>query len=127
MTLFLRRTSVVDRPNRCRRKFLNTRTLVSTAVVLGALSSAPVAAQDYPVKPVRIVVGFAAGSVSDSTARALALKLGPALGQPFVVEVRTGREVTSPLSTWSDRRKTDTRSSSQPHCKRAFRALRLSG
>lgn len=52
--------------------------------------AAPAAANDYPTKPVRIVVGFAAGSVSDLAARALAPKLSAALGQPFVIEVRPG-------------------------------------
>jgi len=60
------------------------------AFALALLTASPAAAQDYPNKPVRIVVGFAAGSVSDLVARALALKLGPALGQPFIVEVRPG-------------------------------------
>lgn len=60
------------------------------AVAFALLATSPAAAQDYPNKPVRIVVGFAAGSVSDLVARALAQKLGPALGQPFVVEVRPG-------------------------------------
>jgi tripartite-type tricarboxylate transporter receptor subunit TctC len=59
-------------------------------VGLGALATAPAFAQDYPNKPVRIVVGFAAGSVSDLTARTIGQKLAAALGQPFVVEVRPG-------------------------------------
>ena len=64
--------------------------LACAALALVVLCGAPVMAQEYPNKPVRIVVGFAAGSVSDLTARALAQKLGSALGQPFVVEVRPG-------------------------------------
>ena len=59
-------------------------------LALVMLSAAPAAAPDYPDKPVRIVVGFAAGSVSDLTARTIGQKLGPALGQPFIVEVRPG-------------------------------------
>jgi tripartite-type tricarboxylate transporter receptor subunit TctC len=54
------------------------------------LGVAPASAQDYPNKPVRIVVGFAAGSVSDLTARTIGQKLAAALGQPFLVEVRPG-------------------------------------
>lgn len=50
----------------------------------------PAAAQHYPSKPVRIIVGFAAGSVSDTLARVLGQKLGASLGQQFVVEVRPG-------------------------------------
>ena len=64
--------------------------MAGAALALVMLSAALATAQDYPDRPVRIVVGFAAGLVSDLAARALAQKLGSALGQPFIVEVRPG-------------------------------------
>src|SRR4029078_7325932 len=48
------------------------------------------AAQRYPSRPVRIIVGFSAGGGTDILARSLAQKMGDILGQPFVVENRTG-------------------------------------
>jgi tripartite-type tricarboxylate transporter receptor subunit TctC len=57
----------------------------------GLVASSPVGAQaDYPTRPVRIVVGFAAGAVIDTPARLLAQKFSQALGQQFVVENRPG-------------------------------------
>ena len=47
-------------------------------------------AQDYPAKPVRIVVPYSAGGNADILGRTLAQKLGDALREPFVVENRAG-------------------------------------
>ena len=47
-------------------------------------------AQSYPVKPLRVVVGFPAGSGADFVARTVGQRLSGFLGQPVVVENRTG-------------------------------------
>jgi tripartite-type tricarboxylate transporter receptor subunit TctC len=46
----------------------------------------------YPTKPVRIVLHFPAGGSTDLVARTLAQALGESMGQPFVVENRTGAD-----------------------------------
>jgi len=48
------------------------------------------AADDYPARPVRIIVGFGPGATIDVTARVLTPKLGQAFNQQFVVENKTG-------------------------------------
>ena len=61
------------------------------AIWLGPLAANSSAmAEDYPVRPVRIIVGFGPGSSGDIAARVLAQKFGVLLGQQFVVENRTG-------------------------------------
>ena len=47
-------------------------------------------AEDYPTRPVRIMVGFAPGSSADITARTLAQRMSQILGQQFVVEIKPG-------------------------------------
>src|SRR5213592_4827298 len=59
------------------------------ALGLAALASAA-SAQDYPTRPVKIIVPFAAGGPADVYARFLAQRLQEAMGQPFVVEDRPG-------------------------------------
>ena len=64
--------------------------LKTLSVALVCLSPVLSWAQDYPVKPVKILVGYVAGGSPDFVARALAQKLTDILGQPFVVENRPG-------------------------------------
>ena len=64
-----------------------------TVVVLAAvLLCAPlqILAQNYPAKPVKVVVGYAAGGAVDIVARTLGQALAASLGQPFVVENKPG-------------------------------------
>ena len=57
---------------------------------LAAAFASAASAQNYPTKPVKIIVPFAAGGPADIYARVLAEKLQGALGQSFVVDDRPG-------------------------------------
>ena len=69
-----------------RRRCLNLAIGAATLPVLPQRASA----LDYPTRPVRLIVGFPAGSSSDLTARLIAEWLSERLGQQFAVENRTG-------------------------------------
>jgi tripartite-type tricarboxylate transporter receptor subunit TctC len=58
--------------------------------VVAALLSANAASAAWPERPVRVIVPYTAGSMGDVVARLVAAPLQAALGQPFVVENRTG-------------------------------------
>jgi len=66
------------------------------SILIGGLAAAALAempaaqAAEYPTRPIRLLVGFAAGGAADITTRAVAEKLSGKLGQPVTVENRAG-------------------------------------
>jgi tripartite-type tricarboxylate transporter receptor subunit TctC len=63
---------------------------LAVALVIGLLATQAQAQGRYPDRPVKVVVGFAAGGGTDVAARVIAQKLSEATGQTFVVENRAG-------------------------------------
>ena len=61
-----------------------------TMVVAGLLLSAGANADEFPTKPVRLLVGASAGGTTDTMARAIGAEMAQILGQPFVIENRPG-------------------------------------
>ena len=64
--------------------------LALASVFALAAACAPLAAQDYPLKPVRLIVPNAPGSLNDTVSRLVFAKVGEAFGQQFIIDNRPG-------------------------------------
>src|SRR5262245_31560734 len=60
------------------------------ALVVGLLAAGSVGSQSYPAKPVRVIVPFPPGGANDMLARIVLPKVSEQMGQPFVIENRSG-------------------------------------
>jgi tripartite-type tricarboxylate transporter receptor subunit TctC len=69
-----------------RRQFLHLAAGAATLPVVPRISKA----QRYPSRPVRLIVGYAAGGLTDTTARVIGQWLSDRFGQPFLIENRAG-------------------------------------
>jgi len=66
------------------------RRLASIALLLLALATGAAAAENYPSRPVRLVVPFPPGGSNDIVARMVAAQLGERMGQQFFIDNRGG-------------------------------------
>lgn len=86
------RSEFLERSLGCYPKRLEMRhglAIILTAIY-GALSAKLVGAQAYPIKPIRIIVPFAAGGSTDVIARVVGQKMAEGLGQQIVIDNRPG-------------------------------------
>jgi tripartite-type tricarboxylate transporter receptor subunit TctC len=90
--MMMRATSVVS--------FLISPTAALIAAAAGiALAALPSVAAEYPERPIRIIVGFAAGGAPDTLARVVGDQLAQDWGQPVVVDNRTGAQGNIAMAT----------------------------
>jgi len=77
---------------------------IVAASAVAASSIAPVFAQQYPSKPIRLVLPFPPGAPSDLVGRTIGQKMGEQMGQNLIPDNRTGAGGTLGLSTSRNRR-----------------------
>jgi tripartite-type tricarboxylate transporter receptor subunit TctC len=87
-TIIPERTSA--RGSRAAGRVVKTAGAIAGAAFLIAAMAAPLGAQSYPNKPIRLIVPFSTGGTGDTTGRIVAQQLSPRLGQPVLVENRGG-------------------------------------
>lgn len=69
----------------------NRRSVITAGITCLAMGgSVPALSQNFPLRPVTMVVPFPAGGITDAVARALASKMGEQLGKPVIVDNRPG-------------------------------------
>jgi tripartite-type tricarboxylate transporter receptor subunit TctC len=66
--------------------------MIRLFLALVATAALPAAAQDYPNKPIRIIIGYSAGGGNDIIVRAMTPEMSKSLGQPVIVENKPGAQ-----------------------------------
>jgi tripartite-type tricarboxylate transporter receptor subunit TctC len=82
-----------------KRTFL-ARILAAVSGSVIAVTASTASAQEWPAKPIRIIVSFAPGGLTDTIARALQARLQEGFGQPIVIENRPGAGGTWRKDFW---------------------------
>jgi tripartite-type tricarboxylate transporter receptor subunit TctC len=75
---------------RAREETMSRATAFAAGLALACVMATPIAAADYPTKPITLIIGFAPGGPSDVMARILTKKMEEVLKQPLVIENRPG-------------------------------------
>ena len=89
------------------------------ALLVGLFAAATAFAQAYPSHPIKLIIPFPPGGGADTLARPLAERMRQRLGQPFVLENRTGAS-----STWSSRSSNGSAGSTTSACTRTSLTVR---
>jgi tripartite-type tricarboxylate transporter receptor subunit TctC len=71
-------------------KYLSILVLAAILAASAALTASTAHADDYPSRPIKLIVPYAAGGGADSVARIVAKRVSETIGQPIVIENRTG-------------------------------------
>src|SRR6202049_4574376 len=74
-----------DRPA-TRNLTMSLRAMLSVVLAAAALAALPAQAQNYPPRPVRVILPFAAGGIADISTRLISEKLGDRLGERIIVD-----------------------------------------